>query len=265
VKLKKLFRIIKKYVFPLFKKEIKNIKINGQKIKYVHENKGTPYTIVFENGLGTGMAFWDSTFLELSREHSVFAYSRPFKEEMKITKKGWSGDAKSETLKLKMILEGCKICTPYVLVGHSLGGLYIQLFAKEYPDSIKGMVLVDAPTPDEFSDMEAMQVPLKLQKAWRYLSKNATDIGQTLLISPIVKEIPIEILSALAKEDIQEHPEWENMIVCMHKKQEEYLILYPWAKQNWVDSGHLIHFEKPEVVTKAIKQVIASTGNKKEL
>jgi pimeloyl-ACP methyl ester carboxylesterase len=256
VKLKKILQIFKKRAFPLFRKQIKNINIDGKKIKYIYADKGTPYTIVFENGLGTGMAFWDKTFLDLSKEHSVFAYSCPFKDEMKITKEGWGDDAQSVTENIKVVLDKCKIITPYILVGHSLGGLYIQLFTKEYPDIVKAMVLVDGTYPDEFSDMEAMQIPLKLQKAWKNLSKNATNIGQTLLTSPITKEIPITILSALLKEDIHEHPEWGKMISCMHKKQEEYLTLYPWAKQNWVDSGHNIHFEKPEVVIDAVKEVM---------
>ncbi len=96
---------------------------------------------------------------------------------------------------------------------------------------VKAMVLVDATYPDEFSDMEAMDVPPKLQKAWKYLSKNATNIGQGLLTSPITKEIPITILSAILKEDILENPEWEKMIGSMHKKQKTYLTLYSWAKQ----------------------------------
>ena len=258
MKLKNILQLLKKRLFPLFRKEIKTININGQKIKYVHVDKGTPYTIVFENGLGTGMSFWDKTFLELSYEHSVFAYSRPLKEEMKITKKEWSDDTTYVTQSIKKVLDGCNVQAPYVLVGHSLGGLYVQLFAKECPDMVKAMVLVDATYPDEFSDMEAMDVPPKLQKAWKYLSKNATNIGQGLLTSPITKETPITILSALLKEDIIEHPECEKMIGSMHKKQEEYLTLYPWAKQTWVDSGHNIHFEKPEVVIQAIKDVLNS-------
>jgi pimeloyl-ACP methyl ester carboxylesterase len=39
---------------------------------------------------------------------------------------------------------------PFVLVGHSLGGLYVQLYAYQYPDEVAGLVLVD-PTHEEFS------------------------------------------------------------------------------------------------------------------
>ena len=256
MKIKMILKLVKKHLFPLFRKKIKTTKIDGQKIKYIHIDKGTPYTIIFENGLGTGMSFWDKTFVELSCDHNVFAYSRTFQDDTKIMKKEWDKDAQCVTQDIKKVLDGCNVEAPYILVGHSLGGLYVQLFAKEYPDMVKAMVLVDATYPDEFSDMEAMDVPLKLQKSWKYLSKNATDIGQGLLASPMSKELPTIILSALLKEDVAEHPEWEKMIESMHKKQETYLTLYPWAKQTWVDSGHNIHFEKPEVVIGAIKDIL---------
>jgi len=256
MKLKQIIKILTKRIFPLFRKDIQKITINNQKIKYIHFDKGTPYTIVFENGLGTGMAFWDNALLELAKEHSVFAYSRPLKEELKIMKEGWQSDAEDVISNIKKVLDRCKIKTPYILVGHSLGGLYVQLFAKAYPESVKAMVLVDGTYPDEFSDMEAMKVPPKLQKTWKYLSKNTTDIGQGLLTSPITKQVPIMILSALLKEDIEGNPEWNEMITCMHKKQENYLSLYPWAKQVWVDSGHNIHFEKPEMVVDTVRRVI---------
>ena len=256
MKLKQIIKILKKRLFPLFRKDIQKTTIDDQKIKYVHKDKGTPYTIVFENGLGTGMAFWDRAFLELSKEHSVFAYSRPLKEELKIMKEGWQGNAEDEINNIKKVLDKCEVKAPYILVGHSLGCLYVQLFAKAYPNSVKAMLLVDGTYPDEFADMEAMQVPPKLQKSWKYLSKNTSDIGQILLTSPITKQMPIMILSALLKEDIEGNTEWKEMITYMHKKQEAYLSLYPWAKQVWVDSGHNIHFEKPEVVVEAIQKMI---------
>ena len=256
MKLKQIIKILKKRLLPLFKKDIQKITIDDQKIKYVHIDKGTPYTIVFENGLGTGLSFWDSAFLELSKEHSVFAYSRPMKEELKIAKEGWQGNAEDVTNDIKKVLDKCEVKAPYVLVGHSLGGLYVQLFAKAYPNSVKAILLVDSTYPDEFADMEAMKVPPKLQKSWKYLSPNISYIGQGLLSFPITKQMPIMMLSALLNEDTEENPKWKEMIICVHKIQEEYLSLYPWAKQVWVDSGHNIHFEKPEVVIEAIREIV---------
>jgi len=257
MKLIEFIKILKKRAFPLFRKQIKTTKIDGEKIKYVYIDKGTPYTIVFENGLGTGFSFWDRAFLELSKDYSVFAYNIPFKKDMKISKeKDWTDNSQEVTHRLKTLLDSCEVKAPYILVGHSLGGLYAQHFAKDYIDEVKAIVLVDATYPDEFADLDEMKMPPKMRKQMKILSINTTNMGQVLLSSPIIKEIPIMILSALLKKDIKENPQWKKMVAYMHKKQEEYLTLYPWAKQVWVESGHMIMYEKPEVVVDTVRKVI---------
>mgnify|MGYP001472115743 FL=1 len=52
---------------------------------------------------------------------------------------------------LHALLESAKLTPPYILVGHSMGGLHIQTYAMLYPEDIAGMVFVD-PTPKELVD-----------------------------------------------------------------------------------------------------------------
>lgn len=262
MKILEIIKILKKRAFPLFRKNIKTTTIDGMKIKYVYKDKGTPYTIVFENGLGTGFAFWDETFLALAKEHSVFAYNKPFKEDMKIAKeKDWTEEdcienAHKVSHRLKALLDECNINASYILVGHSLGGLYIQHYTKEYPDDVDAMVLVDATFPDEFADLDAVQAPEKIRKQMEIISHNATRMSHILLSEPITKKIPITVLSALLKKDLEEKPEMKEMIAFMHSKQKEYPTLYPWAKQTWVDTSHMVMYDKPEVVVEAIENII---------
>ena len=49
------------------------------------------------------------------------------------------------------MLEGANIDGPYVLVGHSFGGLYMQTYAARYPEEVAGMALVDSSQPGQFS------------------------------------------------------------------------------------------------------------------
>jgi pimeloyl-ACP methyl ester carboxylesterase len=46
---------------------------------------------------------------------------------------------------LKQLLENAEVKGPYVLVGHSLGGLNMQVFADRYPDLVSGLILLDPP------------------------------------------------------------------------------------------------------------------------
>ncbi|MDR3509964.1 MAG: alpha/beta fold hydrolase [Caulobacteraceae bacterium] len=70
---------------------------------------------------------------------------------------------------------------PYVLVGHSMAGLYLRLFANRNPDKVKGLVLVDATTP------EATDVPLVRQFVERFVrASNLASLGaQTGLYQPL--------------------------------------------------------------------------------
>ena len=70
---------------------------------------------------------------------------------------GWSEmgpeprDARRISGELHALLEGASIEGPYVPVGHSFGGLYMQTYAARYPDEVAGVSLVESSHPEEFS------------------------------------------------------------------------------------------------------------------
>jgi pimeloyl-ACP methyl ester carboxylesterase len=87
--------------------------------------------------------------------------------------RGWSEpadspqDAADIATDLHTLLERGKVPGPYVLAGHSFGGLYVLTFAARYPDEVAGMVLLDstepgsaasrATTPDNDRSSESMR------------------------------------------------------------------------------------------------------------
>lgn len=70
---------------------------------------------------------------------------------------GWSDpgpgsrDATQHARELHTLLANAGIAGPYVLVGHSLGGLYVRMFAYLYPSEVTGMVLVEGTHPDAWA------------------------------------------------------------------------------------------------------------------
>src|SRR5205814_9663800 len=56
---------------------------------------------------------------------------------------------------LSKLLANARIPPPYILVGHSLGGANIRVFAAKYPSSVAGMVLVDSVHPDQLKRLPA--------------------------------------------------------------------------------------------------------------
>ncbi len=109
---------------------------------------GSP-TVILEAGLAGGSSIWGWVQPEVARSTRVCAYDR--------AGIGWSDpgpeprDARQIAHELHTLLDNAGIASPYVLVGHSYGGLYVRAYADQHPNSVAGMVLVDSSHPDQWT------------------------------------------------------------------------------------------------------------------
>jgi pimeloyl-ACP methyl ester carboxylesterase len=74
---------------------------------------------------------------------------------------GWSDPGPWPTGKqmvddLHALLGAAGIPAPYVLVGHSVGGLLVRLYARRYPEQVAGLVLVDSSHPDQWRELSKL-------------------------------------------------------------------------------------------------------------
>jgi pimeloyl-ACP methyl ester carboxylesterase len=103
--------------------------------------EGSP-TVVMDAGQGEPCLTWASVQPEVAGFTRVCTYDR--------AGLGWSErgpkprTAANIVAELRALLTAAGVEPPYVLVGHSAGGLYLRLLAQEIPDQVAGMVLVDA-------------------------------------------------------------------------------------------------------------------------
>lgn len=96
-----------------------------KRVEHVIAGRGAP-PVVFENGLGGTLDWWAKVLPEVSTYTTTFTYNRP----------GIGSSARAATPRdgdhivdeLRRVLRDRKISPPYVLVGHSIGGLYMQLY-----------------------------------------------------------------------------------------------------------------------------------------
>ena len=122
-----------------------SVPVDGTSLAYVRCGSGAP-TIVFEGGFGGNLGNWETMFPMVGRFAPVFAYSRP---GFTGSPAPWAGDAdgmrtsEEAAVLLHNALAAANVAPPYVLVGHSLGGLYIQKFAQLFPGDTAGLVLMD--------------------------------------------------------------------------------------------------------------------------
>ncbi len=119
--------------------------VDGRAVEVVEAGHGTA-TVVFESGLGNDWTAWDQVASEVSARARVFAYSRPGYGRSEASSAPRDGTHIVEELRALLVARG--FSPPYILVGHSFGGAYQELFAKLHPEEIAGLVLVDSRPPD---------------------------------------------------------------------------------------------------------------------
>ncbi|OBK21506.1 alpha/beta fold hydrolase [Mycobacterium asiaticum] len=135
---------------------------NGRHLYLECRGKGVP-AIILESGYHNSADPWNQSdaaspavgpavLPALARNHRVCAYDRPgtvrnsdpptlADRSSAVSMPRTAADVVAD---LHILLDAAHVPGPYVLVGHSLGGLFIRLYAQTHPDQVRGLVFVDA-------------------------------------------------------------------------------------------------------------------------
>ena len=128
----------------------KMIDIDGYSLHINCSGKGSP-TVVLDAGMGCSSLGWSLVQPEITKFTRVCSYDR--------AGMGWSDTSSlprtSEHIaqELHKLLKNAHIPAPYILVGHSSGGINVRLYANMYPDEVVGIVLVDASHEDQLQKL----------------------------------------------------------------------------------------------------------------
>lgn len=115
----------------------------GDKIEYAAIRVANPRaTLVFENGLMLDLQTWEAVAQGLNHCCDLLFYNRPGVGHSESEQDVLS--PKLSAARLQQLLQQQKLKPPYVLIGHSLGGQYAQVFTKRYPEQVDALLLVDA-------------------------------------------------------------------------------------------------------------------------
>jgi pimeloyl-ACP methyl ester carboxylesterase len=121
------------------------VNFDGSQV-YAAHSKGNSPTVVFQSGFGVDISAWSEVLKRLPSDIATFAYDRPGTGGS--PNKSGERDPCTIARELHELLRVADVRPPYILVGHSLGGIYQYAFAKLYPKEVKGILLVDATHPD---------------------------------------------------------------------------------------------------------------------
>jgi pimeloyl-ACP methyl ester carboxylesterase len=201
----------------------------------------------------------------LARTTRTCAYSRANR---------WGSDARGThsaaqaTADLRAALTAAGERPPFVLVGHSLGDVYVRVFAGLHPGEVAGLVLVDPFGPDRFRRLIALASP-DLARAWQanldgnIASVKATEqldwpASEAELRATDLGDLPVEVVIVPQPFDVDPRipggeraglaREWRDGIDGISG--DVRLTLAP-------GSSHMIQWDRPELVIAATERLVA--------
>jgi pimeloyl-ACP methyl ester carboxylesterase len=124
------------------------VDVGGHRLHINCVGEGSP-TVILESALGAMSAHWVRVQQQVAKTTRVCAYDR--------AGLGWSEpgpeprDARQISSELYTLLKDADTEGPYMLVGHSYGGLYARMYAARYSEEVAGVVLVDSSHPEQFT------------------------------------------------------------------------------------------------------------------
>jgi pimeloyl-ACP methyl ester carboxylesterase len=218
-------------------------------------------TVVLESGLGDTLDIWKDIQPRIA-DHCA--------RTLAYTRAGYLGsdpandgprDSATIVAELRAELQKRNIQPPYVLVGHSLGGLYMQYFARNFPNEVVGLVLVDSTHWNQHMMIETAantaytkgrEVTLFMPWIMRREFKDSGNAGEQVHDSPPADFVPTIVLSST----LGPKGETPASRAAAARMQDEIAEDFPGAQHIRVDgASHYIQRDRPEVVIDAVRQL----------
>lgn len=232
---------------------------DGVSHQYASSGSAQP-VVIFESGLGDGLDVWAKVIPEVAHFARTFAYSRAGYGDS--TRPGGLRSGARIITELHALLQHTGLPPPYILVGHSLGGTYMELYARTYPTEVSGLVLVESRAATMTRRCREAHLlmcdPPKFlvglmpgAAAEEYAASDAT--FQQIVAAGPLPNVPTIILTS-TKLRLAEGPNWRHLWL---ETQAELAKATPLAVQRttmW--SGHYIQREQPQLVITAIRDVV---------
>ena len=243
--------------------------VHGGRVHVAIHGQGNP-PVIFESGLGEDVSTWESVQPEIAKSTLTLAYER---KGLGLSSTATQRrDGLNLAAELHELLQAKKLKPPYILVGHSLGGAVVQIFASRYPRDVAGLVLVD---PEDGRIVERLKATLSKEE-WDAREKALAKYGA---MPPAIKreyddmvqsgseveaierlgKIPIVLLSGTQVDpSFPGNPVEQKIKLELHR---QFMDKNPQAKQVLVpESRHYIQNDAPDKVIEAIRRVLVLAG-----
>jgi pimeloyl-ACP methyl ester carboxylesterase len=229
-----------------------HVSVDGGRLRMLATGVGDA-TVVFENGSGASLEMWGKVQPAVSRFAKTVTYDRFGRGLSPDSPRPRFGSRIAE--ELRSALRAAGIAPPYILVGHSIGGPLIRIFAGQYPGDVAGLVLVD-PTPDNHQVRNTAGMP-ELQSLPVTL-----DQSRASLVPP---GIPVFLIDAEPPDDVPFATGSMRMLRTSTRREndadaieyQKWLDTIPGSRLVTTRSGHNVPVEQPHLVVETIRAAVA--------
>lgn len=224
-------------------------------------------TVVFEAGFATGWPTWRRVLPNLSSDARLVAYSR-----------AGVGNSDAPTAvptlndrvrDLEALLTTTQVPAPYVLVGHSYGGLVVRAYAARHPERVAGLVLVD-PASETFTPALRQLEPVRadaddaalMQRAPQRFKAEYEAVMRLLSQGSPIEERPLPQRPTALLTSTK--AEWPDLVAfspagrALWRQEHARWLATQRNSLHWVTevSGHHVQQEEPELVVQAVQAVL---------
>jgi pimeloyl-ACP methyl ester carboxylesterase len=217
--------------------------------------------VVLQAGLGNDKTIWRKVIPGLARDHSVIAFDRPGHAGNPSTDA--SRDPCTIAAEQRALLQSAGVPPPYLLVGHSMGGLYQYVYAKLYPSDVAGIVLLDPTHPRHWETMQreapSAAVLMKVLRVVAFSSIDRSEFdSQTACLDRLDLSRPLTVPNKVLVSGRFRPEERGDFEVMLKRLRQDWLPLTGAPRLDLVlDSRHFIQLDNPEAVVAAVQQVTA--------
>jgi pimeloyl-ACP methyl ester carboxylesterase len=257
----------------------KSVHVHGRDVRYVCQGEGTPVVVIDQGqGLSIERGFersspigWSRVFKEIQQSTRIVMHDRA---GLGASDPAPGPRTSAEMVEdLRTVLTTARARPPYVLVGHSVGGFNVRLFAGRYPEEVAGVVLVDSSHPDQLTRIAAVLPPetpdesssLKLLRRApdADLSTEVIDFRACADQARGIETIGFKPLAVISQSPNAFGPRgippsvWEQIRMAWAALQQDLLGLSALGRHVVAThAGHQVQAEEPDLVVNAILGVV---------
>jgi len=270
----------------------KLVDVGGYKMHLYRTGKAGAPAVILDVCLGGNTLYWSFVQPEVAKFADVCSYDR--------AGLGWSEESSLQRTsnniaeELHALLERSSVKGPYILVGHSSGGINMRLYANMYPDDVYGVILVDASHEDQlerfkeidehFPVEEEIKIPTHFPNAIRDRIRVldsakakkagsgewecfATSMQQLKDSKNQLTDKPLIVITACKKREDMVQIESQKARMREYDKtwkvfQNDFLKYSMKNKQIFAEkSSHFVIFDQPEIVVEAICSMVDQYRN----